>query len=126
MDWNVFYIGNTIGAFVLFVIVMIVISTREKKSIEEEKERFRRENRQTEVYDASGIGDYYYVLNGIAAELVNYRVKNEITTQKLAEDIGVSPEYIAQIEREELDLTLKELVDLVHKLRGEIKVSIRI
>jgi ribosome-binding protein aMBF1 (putative translation factor) len=100
--------------------------TQTDKENEEKKEELRNENVKKEPFIPTDTYEYKRVLDDIAAELVNYRVKNEITTPVLAERLGASPEYIAQIEREELNLTLKELVNLVQKIGGSLEVKIHL
>jgi len=116
---------SIITSVIAVVYIMGFMKSKDKRTTKKEEE-LRRENRKKELDKSSGMSDYNYILNQIAVELVNYRVRNEIHTETLAERLNVSPEYIGLIEREEADLTLKELVDLVNKLKGKIKLSISI
>lgn len=44
------------------------------------------------------------------------RLKLNLTQEKLAEDVSLSPAYIGQIERGERSLTLEKLVSIVNRL----------
>jgi ribosome-binding protein aMBF1 (putative translation factor) len=123
---NSFTTGASIIISIIVVIYAINFMTQTDKENEEKKEELRNENVKKEPFIPTDTYEYKRVLDDIAAELVNYRVKNEITTPVLAERLGASPEYIAQIEREELNLTLKELVNLVQKIGGSLEVKIHL
>jgi len=119
-----YIIGGVFGFIILMAAVRLIVYTDRKER--EQVEALESENRVEYLYDAKGSGYYYSILNDIAVAIINYRVRNNLTTQKLADRLDVSPEYIGLIEREEANLTLKELVDLVNKLKGKIKVSVSI
>jgi len=117
-------VGIVFFIIILIASVRIIVYTGNKEK--ERADSLIVENRKRSEPGVARIGDYYYILESFATAVINYRVRNNLTTQKLAEILDVSPEYIGQIEREEVNLTLKELVELIHKMRGDIKVSITI
>ncbi|MPN48883.1 hypothetical protein SDC9_196495 [bioreactor metagenome] len=44
------------------------------------------------------------------------RLNIGLTQEKLAEEVGLSPAYIGQVERGERNLTLEKLIDVVNRL----------
>ena len=78
------------------------------------------------IYTSKISKAYSEILAFIAGCLMEYRVKNELTQEEVANKVFMPVKLISDIEAGIHDITLSELVFIVGMLGGEIKLELKL